>query len=179
MNLKMSGGVNPRGCVLTNEGGPFRPNQAPALTSKEPLSAMKAKLSFQSSLARTCLGATAAAALLALSAASAAQAPAGEPVPKLNDRRPFLGPDARTSEDPVRIPMKPVAETGPELVIRGGRLFDAVSGGVRPATVVIQGNRIKAVLPPDATGWGPDAKIIDAAGKTVMPGLLDMHPHVS
>src|SRR3546814_15926324 len=88
----------------------------------------KAKLSFQSSLARTCLGATAAAALLALSAASAAQAPTGDPVPKLNDRRPFLGPDARTSEDPVRIPMKPVAETGPELVIRGGRLFDAVSG---------------------------------------------------
>src|SRR3546814_5838876 len=64
----------------------------------------KAKLSFQSSLARTCLGATAAAALLALSAASAAQAPTGDPVPKLNDRRPFLGPDARTSEDPVRIP---------------------------------------------------------------------------
>src|SRR3546814_16394226 len=73
--------------------------------------------------------------------------------------------------------MKPVAETGHELVIRGGRLFDAVSGGVRPATVVIQGNRIKAVLPPDATGWGADAKIIDAAGKTVMPGLIDIHTH--
>src|SRR3546814_18603931 len=58
-------------------------------------------------------------------------------------------------------------------------LFDAVSGGVRPATVVIQGNRIKAVLPPDATGWGADAKIIDAAGKTVMPGLIDMHTHVN
>lgn len=179
MILKKSGGVNPRGCVLTNEGGPFRPNQVPALTSKEPLSAMKAKLSFQSSLARTCLGATAAAALLALSAASAAQAPSGEPVPKLNDRRPFLAPGARTSDDPVRIPMKPVAETGPELVIRGGRLFDAVSGGVRPATVVIQGNRIKAVLPPDATGWSADARIIVAAGKTVMPGLIDMHTHVT
>src|SRR3546814_8639197 len=73
----------------------------------------------------------------------------------------------------------PVAETGPELVIRGGRLFDAVGGCVRPATVVIQGNLIKAVLPPDATGWGADAKIIDAAGKTVMPGLIDMHTHVT
>src|SRR3546814_12040538 len=88
-------------------------------------------------------------------------------LPKLNDRHPFLGPDARTSEYPVRIPMKPVAETGPEFAIRGGRLFDAVSGGVRPATVVIQGNRIKAVLAPDATGWGADAKIIDAAGKKI------------
>src|SRR3546814_8010507 len=73
--------------------------------------------------------------------------------------------------------MKPVAETGPEFAIRGGRLFDAVSGGVRPATVVIQGNRIKAVLAPDATGWGADAKIIDAAGKTVMPGFIDMQNH--
>src|SRR3546814_16980555 len=75
--------------------------------------------------------------------------------------------------------MKPVAETGPEFAIRGGRLFDAVSGGVRPATVVIQGNRIKAVLAPDATGWGADAKIIDAAGKTVMPGFIDMHTPVT
>src|SRR3546814_11787962 len=45
-------------------------------------------------------------------------------LPKLNDRHPFLGPDARTSEYPVRITMKPVAETGPEFAIRGGRLFD-------------------------------------------------------
>src|SRR3546814_20532212 len=75
--------------------------------------------------------------------------------------------------------MKPVAETGPEFAIRGGRLFDAVSGGVRPATVVIQGNRIKAVLAPDATGWGTDAKIIDVAGKTVMQGLIDMNTHVT
>src|SRR3546814_14622599 len=73
--------------------------------------------------------------------------------------------------------MKPVAETGPEFAIRGGRLFDAVSGGVRPAPVVIQGNRIKAVLAPDATAWGADAKIIDAAGKTVMPGFLELHTH--
>src|SRR3546814_1025570 len=75
---------------------------------------MKAKLSLQPSLARTSLGVTVVAALLSLSAASAAQAPAGEPVPKLNDRHPFLGPDARTSEYPVRIPMKPVAERSEE-----------------------------------------------------------------
>src|SRR3546814_11017090 len=73
-------------------------------------------------LFRSSRGVTVVAALLSLSAASAAQAPAGEPVPKLNDRHPFLGPDARTSEYPVRIPMKPVAETGPEFAIRGGQI---------------------------------------------------------
>ena len=139
---------------------------------------MTAKLSIQPPLARTCLTAVVAAALVVMSASSAAQAPASNPV-QLNDRRPFLVPGARTSDDPVRIPRRPVAETGPELVIRGGRLFDAVSGGTRPATVVIQGNRIKAVLPADSTGWGADARIIDAAGKTVMPGLIDMHTHVT
>lgn len=139
---------------------------------------MTAKLSIQPPLARTCLTAVVAAALVAISAGSAAQAPANNPV-QPNDRRPFLAPGARTSDDPVRIPLRPVAETGPELVIRGGRLFDAVSGGTRPATVVIQGNRIKAVLTADSTGWGADARIIDAAGKTVMPGLIDMHTHVT
>lgn len=139
---------------------------------------MTAKLSIQPPLARTCLTAVVAAALVAISAGSAAQAPANNPV-QPNDRRPFLAPGARTSDDPVRIPLRPVAETGPELVIRGGRLFDSVSGGTRPATVVIQGNRIKAVLPADSTGWGADARIIDAAGKTVMPGLIDMHTHVT
>lgn len=140
---------------------------------------MNAKPSFPMSLARICLSATAAAALIGLSSPSFAQSPASGSPPKLNDRRPFLAPGARTSEDPVRIPMRPVAEDGPELVIRGGRLFDAVSGDTRLATVVVQGNRIKAVLPPDATGWAPDAHIIDAAGKTVMPGLIDMHTHVT
>jgi imidazolonepropionase-like amidohydrolase len=139
---------------------------------------MTAKLSIQPPLARTCLTAVVAAALVAISAGSAAQAPANNPV-QPHDRRPFLAPGARTSDDPVRIPLRPVAETGPELVIRGGRLFDSVSGGTRPATVVIQGNRIKAVLPADSTGWGADARIIDAAGKTVMPGLIDMHTHVT
>ena len=96
---------------------------------------MKAKLSLQPSLARTSLGVTVVAALLSLSAASAAQAPAGEPVPKLNDRHPFLGPDARTSEYPVRIPMKPVAETGPILLKKSpGGLRRVEADGRRTAS---------------------------------------------
>src|SRR3546814_17162763 len=89
---------------------------------------MKAKLSLQPSLARTSLGVTVVAALLSLSAASAAQAPAGEPVPKRTDSHPFLGPDARTSEYPVRIPITPVTEPGPERAIRAGRPLEHVTG---------------------------------------------------
>ncbi len=71
--------------------------------------------------------------------------------------------------------------TGPSstIVLRGGRVFDAVGGGVRAASVVIEGNVITAVLPADATTWPADAQVIDVAGKTVMPGLIDIHVHLT
>lgn len=113
-------------------------------------------------------------ALALLSSAAAAQT-----VP-LNDRSSVLAPDARTTDDPRRIPLKPVAARRPQIVLRGGRLFDSVTARVRPATVVIDGDRIAAVLPPEATsGWAADAEQIDATGKTVMPGLIDMHVHIT
>lgn len=127
-----------------------------------------------SALARTCIAALLVTA--AMPAAAADPAPAATP---RTDRRPLIAPGMPTKADPQRIPARPRAETGPETVIRGGRVFDAVSDRARPATVVIQGGRIKAVLPPEATGWGADAQIIDATGKTVMPGLIDIHTHVT
>jgi imidazolonepropionase-like amidohydrolase len=45
--------------------------------------------------------------------------------------------------------------------------------------VVIERDQIKAVLPPDAADWPADAKVIDVSGKFVMPGLIDMHVHLT
>ena len=63
------------------------------------------------------------------------------------------------------------------LAITGGRVWDGT--GAPPldgATLLIERGRIAAV------GRGvelpPDAERIDAAGATVMPGLIDMHAHV-
>lgn len=97
----------------------------------------------------------------------------------LNDRSNVLAPGVRTTDDPRRIPLKPVAQTGRQIVLRGGRLFDSVAMKVRPATIVIEGNRIAAVLPPEVSTWASDAEVIDVAGKTIMPGLIDMHVHVT
>lgn len=49
---------------------------------------------------------------------------------------------------------------------------------IERGTVVVRGNRIQAVGPTDSIAVPEDAKVIDAAGKTLMPGLVDMHGHV-
>ena len=70
---------------------------------------------------------------------------------------------------------KPAA--GP-IVIRNGDVFDAERGVVMPrTTVVIRGDRIEAVGPADAIATPPGATVIDATGKSVLPGLWDMHTH--
>ncbi len=69
--------------------------------------------------------------------------------------------------------------SGP-LVIRHARLFDAASATVRPdMTVVIAGNRIERVVPDAAAKIPAHARITDARGKTLLPGLWDMHVHLS
>ena len=98
---------------------------------------------------------------------------------ELHDRRPFILPGTSTFDDPVRVPSRPPGEPGPEIVLRGGRVLDVMDESVRPATVVVQGDRIKAILPPDVSDWSTDARVVDVGGKTVMPGLIDMHVHVT
>jgi imidazolonepropionase-like amidohydrolase len=69
--------------------------------------------------------------------------------------------------------------TGP-LVIKHANLFVAESALVRPKmTVVVTGNRITAVGPDDRVPVPAGAQVIDATGKTLLPGLWDMHVHIS
>ena len=73
------------------------------------------------------------------------------------------------------------APAGPEgtLVITGGRIFDGTGAAVRSGTIVIERNRIQKILPPGATDWPLDAQVIDVMGKTVMPGLIAVHEHIT
>jgi hypothetical protein len=67
---------------------------------------------------------------------------------------------------------------GQSWAIRGGDVFDAESGAMlRGYSVVGSGNRIVAVGPAAQIQIPSGAEVIDATGKSVLPGLWDMHAH--
>jgi imidazolonepropionase-like amidohydrolase len=71
-------------------------------------------------------------------------------------------------------------DPGRPLLLRGGDLFDAESGKIVPnAAVVIDGNRIAGAGPRETIPIPVDAEIIDTTGKTILPGMWDMHVHMS
>ncbi|HEX6199849.1 MAG TPA: hypothetical protein VF150_06255, partial [Thermoanaerobaculia bacterium] len=67
---------------------------------------------------------------------------------------------------------------GPVALVGAG-VFDPRTGETLPGrTVLIEGERIAAVGPDGEVAVPEGATRIDAAGKTVLPGLWDMHTHL-
>ncbi len=66
------------------------------------------------------------------------------------------------------------------LVIEGGAAFNSTTGRMQPfAAMVIEGGRITAIVPPGAAyAMPPGARVIDARGRFVIPGLIDGHVHL-
>lgn len=65
------------------------------------------------------------------------------------------------------------------ILIHAGRLIDGVSDTPRErVTIVVEGNRIMAVEPGFRTA-APGDEAIDLFAATVMPGLMDMHVHLT
>lgn len=71
-----------------------------------------------------------------------------------------------------------VGQTQPITVIRGATLIDGNGGVPQPhATVVVEGNRIRNVTTQNITPPA-GARIIEANGKYLIPGLMDVHIHL-
>ncbi|ATY31956.1 amidohydrolase family protein [Sphingomonas psychrotolerans] len=113
-----------------------------------------------------------------------------------------LGPTLYTAETAQLFPDAPRAEGAPAFVpptsgvslarevaatrpggtvaITGARLVtmaDAAGGIIDDGVVVIRGDRIVAVGPRASIAVPAGATVIDAAGKTIIPGLIDAHAH--
>lgn len=66
------------------------------------------------------------------------------------------------------------------LAFRGIRVFDSENAAaLENQTVVVSGNRIQSIGPAAEIKIPGNAEIIDGAGKTLLPGLWDMHVHLS
>jgi len=67
---------------------------------------------------------------------------------------------------------------GGTVVIRNADVFDSERGVLLPRhSIVIEGTRIATVGPSATVRVPRGARVIDAGGKTVIPGLWDMHTH--
>jgi len=64
-------------------------------------------------------------------------------------------------------------------LIQAGHLIDGVaSRATDNVTIVVEGNRITAIEPGFRTA-GPQDQVIDLRSATVLPGLMDMHVHLT
>ena len=72
------------------------------------------------------------------------------------------------------------AADGKVVAIRAGRLVDVAAGTVlKDQTIIITGERISAVGPSASTAVPSGAEVIDLSAQTVLPGLIDMHTHLT
>ena len=67
----------------------------------------------------------------------------------------------------------------PTVVLDGARLIDGAGGPpIENGRIVIVEGRIKAIGSRETTAAPAGAEMVDLAGKTVIPGLIDLHFHI-
>src|SRR3954469_6440960 len=65
-------------------------------------------------------------------------------------------------------------------ILKGGRLIDGTGAApVDNATIVLRDNQIAAVTTRGQGDFPADAEIVDCAGMTILPGLIDCHDHMA
>jgi imidazolonepropionase-like amidohydrolase len=80
----------------------------------------------------------------------------------------------------VLLTRSPGTGAAPVLVLAGGQIIDGTGREpVSPGTVVVEGDRIRAVGPAASIAIPPDARTVDISGRSVLPGLINAHVHLT
>jgi len=84
-------------------------------------------------------------------------------------------PNPRPDSTPLRVPAEST------LVLSGGRYLDIRAGILRPnGAIVLRGGKIVEMHPPGGQWHSPaDAEVLDQSGRTILPGLIDAHAHLT
>jgi hypothetical protein len=71
------------------------------------------------------------------------------------------------------------AQSSPTLALTNATVVDVRTGQLHPRfTVIVSGNRITAADEAATVQIAPEARVVDASGKYLIPGLTDTHVHV-
>jgi len=86
----------------------------------------------------------------------------------------FLGTAAWSAAQPASTP------AARRTLVRAGHLLDVKTGRLLDAqTIVVVGDTIRSIAPTAQVAAQADDKVIDLGGMTVLPGLIDVHTHLT
>jgi len=91
--------------------------------------------------------------------------------------KPAVARTALAMTVPAAKPSGTVVLSGARILTMKAGLADNDAGVIENGVIVIEGDRIAAIGPASTITVPAGSKVIDATGKTIMPGLVDAHAH--
>lgn len=107
-------------------------------------------------------------------AAAARKQPAA-PSGRMAPPAPVAGRTIELTQPASLVPAAP--RTGPPVLIRGATVLTVTKGTIPNGMILLRDGRIAAVgtnLP-----LPPDAEVVDATGRFILPGIIDQHSHIA
>ncbi len=81
---------------------------------------------------------------------------------------------------PRALAQQPEKRAPKRTLVRAGHLLDVKTGGVADAqTIVVVGDTIQAIAPSASVTAQSGDTVVDLGGMTVLPGLIDVHTHLT
>ena len=76
--------------------------------------------------------------------------------------------------------IRPAAAAAKRTLINAGHVLDVKTGKLADAqTIVVVGDTIQSIVPTASVARRPGDTVVDLGGMTVMPGLIDVHTHLT